>query len=440
MNLKDAFRSSDNFMNSFHEIIKSFSDLPPDASDTLNAAASILDDFFNSPFGEIYFDSRKPLDSAEPHLYYLIVESSSYKIQNEILSELIKAGLIGTYFSINRDTGNNNCEMIYLPSDKSEEHNCKISEEFFHQLALKFPDVIFSLQDCKNLSFNFIVQSRYHRDSYKESLYVYDNYYGHELLIAESEEVPFDINLCGSLFRAKLPLFTDLDALGAWLPFLEGEIQKPYFRNLMDKVSSAYNKEDPRIFPHKDDIFSAFQITRPDTVKVVILGQDPYHGAGQANGLAFSVNRSVKFPPSLRNIFNELVDDIGCKYPESGDLSPWAEQGVLLLNTSLTVEEGKPNSHSDWGWHDFTKAVFRAVLALPQPVVFLLWGRNAQEFVADLDIDLYTNKKFLTSTHPSPFSARRACGSVPAFLGSKPFSNANKLLLEMGVTGITWEL
>lgn len=194
------------------------------------------------------------------------------------------------------------------------------------------------------------------------------------------------------------------------------------------------------IYPAQEDIFRALKVTAPERVKVVIVGQDPYHGAGQANGLAFSVNPGVKLPPSLRNIFNELVEDIGCPYPESGVLSAWAEQGVLLLNTSLTVEEGRPNSHIDWGWHEFTKGVFRAALELPQPVVFLLWGKNAQAFVAELDFEKYSNKKVLMSTHPSPFSARKACGNVPAFIGSKPFSKANALLKEMGSEPIRWEL
>lgn len=194
------------------------------------------------------------------------------------------------------------------------------------------------------------------------------------------------------------------------------------------------------IYPGQEDIFKALEVTSPERVKVVIVGQDPYHGTGQANGLAFSVNPGVKLPPSLRNIFYELVEDIGCPYPENGDLTAWAEQGVLLLNTCLTVEEGKPNSHVDWGWHEVTKVVFRAALELPQPVVFILWGKNAQDFVSGLDIERYPNKKVLMSTHPSPFSARRACGKVPAFIGSRPFSKANALLHEMGGEPIDWKL
>lgn len=194
------------------------------------------------------------------------------------------------------------------------------------------------------------------------------------------------------------------------------------------------------VYPPQNCIFKALELTSPEIVRLVVCGQDPFHGAGQANGLAFSVNPGVKLPPSLRNIFTELVEDIGCAWPENGDLTPWAEQGVLLLNTSLTVEEGRPNSHSDWGWHDFTKAVFQAVLELPQPVVFLLWGKNAQEFATDMNIDNFPNKKILISSHPSPFSARRASGNIPAFIGSQPFSKANDFLVEMGSAPIDWSL
>lgn len=194
------------------------------------------------------------------------------------------------------------------------------------------------------------------------------------------------------------------------------------------------------IYPDQDAIFNALRLTAPDKLKVCIVGQDPFHGPGQANGLAFSVNPDIKFPPSLRNIFNELVSDIGCAYPETGNLTPWAEQGVLLLNTSLTVEEGRPNSHISWGWHEFAKAIFLSILELPQPVVFILWGKNAQDFVSDLDFRNHPNKKVIMSTHPSPFSARRSCGSVSSFIGSKPFSTANTFLREMGVSPVVWEI
>ena len=194
------------------------------------------------------------------------------------------------------------------------------------------------------------------------------------------------------------------------------------------------------IYPAQSEIFRALELTPVEQLKVLVIGQDPYHGPGQANGLAFSVNSGVKLPPSLRNIFGELVDDVGCSWPVCGDLTPWAEQGVLLLNTSLTVEEGLPNSHCDWGWHEFTRSIFQVALRLPQPVVFILWGKNAQTFAAGIDFEKYPNKRVLMSTHPSPFSARKASGGMQAFMRSRPFSNANRLLQEMGSVPIDWKV
>lgn len=194
------------------------------------------------------------------------------------------------------------------------------------------------------------------------------------------------------------------------------------------------------IYPPQNKIFSALSLTTPDNLKICIVGQDPYHGPGQANGLAFSVNPGVTPPPSLRNIFDELTRDIGCAYPTSGDLTPWTQQGVLLLNTSLTVYEHQPNSHADWGWHDFTKSVFKTALFLPQPIVFILWGAKAQQFVADLDITKYPNKRVMVSTHPSPFSANRGSYTCPSFIGSRPFTSANNQLITMGSTPIDWRL
>lgn len=192
------------------------------------------------------------------------------------------------------------------------------------------------------------------------------------------------------------------------------------------------------IYPEQENIFRALELTAPEDVKCLILGQDPYHGQGQANGLAFSVNYGIKLPPSLKNIFSELSADIGCSVPRSGNLSCWAKQGVLLLNTSLTVEEGKPNSHADWGWQAFTKAVFQAVLDLPQPVVIMLWGNSAQKFVTDINFSVYPNKRVIVSTHPSPLAAYRASKDAPAFIGSKPFSWANEMLEDMSVGPINW--
>ena len=212
---------------------------------------------------------------------------------------------------------------------------------------------------------------------------------------------------------------------------------------LGDKLAERAQNErglGKTIYPPQNDIFKALSMTTPDKLKVCIVGQDPYHGPNQANGLAFSVNPGVQLPPSLRNIFDELVNDIGCPRPTTGDLTPWTEQGVLLLNTSLTVYEHQANSHVEWGWHDFTKAVFKTALTLPQPLVFILWGAKAQQFVADLDITKYPNKRVLVSTHPSPFSANRGSYVCPAFIGSCPFTNANNRLQEMGATPIDWRL
>lgn len=192
--------------------------------------------------------------------------------------------------------------------------------------------------------------------------------------------------------------------------------------------------------PAQENIFRALQATTPDKLKVCLVGQDPYHTPGQANGLAFSVSPGCPLQPSLDNIFKELVSDTGCPYPSSGDLSPWAERGVLLLNTSLTVEEHRPNSHADWGWQDFTKTVFLTALTLPQPIVFLLWGGNARRFLQDVDFTKYQNKFVLMSSHPSPFSASSGSKAAPAFLGSRPFSRANQLLSSAGAQPVDWRL
>lgn len=196
------------------------------------------------------------------------------------------------------------------------------------------------------------------------------------------------------------------------------------------------------IYPAQENIFRALTLTPPEKVKVCIVGQDPYHEAGQATGLAFSVPKGVTIPPSLRNIFQELHTDLGCPVPASGDLSPWAERGVLLLNTALTVKEGSANSHAGWGWQDFTHSVFKACTQLPQPVVFILWGGSARAFIADLLISqMWEQKKAcIWSSHPSPLGARKGSEAVPAFIGSRPFSKANTLLEQMGGAPINWSL
>lgn len=200
------------------------------------------------------------------------------------------------------------------------------------------------------------------------------------------------------------------------------------------------------ICPPRDQIFRAFELTPPDKVKVVIVGQDPYHTPGQANGLAFSIANGNPIQPSLRNIFKELVNDIGCPMPTTTDLTPWAEQGVLLLNASLTVEAHKANSHSGWGWDVFTGEIFAATAKLEQPVVYLAWGNFAHDIVYKCFPKATTNwknmiteqhKACLFSSHPSPLSATR--GNNP-FIGSHCFSTANKWLKQMGTTEIDWSL
>lgn len=194
------------------------------------------------------------------------------------------------------------------------------------------------------------------------------------------------------------------------------------------------------IYPPQDCIFKALKLTKPEDIKIVIIGQDPYHEEGQANGLAFSVNPGVAIPPSLNNIFKELHNDIGCDIPESGDLTKWAQRGILLLNKVLTVEEGKPNSHAGLGWQVFVMGIVLKCLELPQPIVFLLWGKQAEKIIDVVDFSQYDNKDYYKSTHPSPLSATRGSISTPAFIGSRPFSTANRLLKKMGGEPVDWSL
>lgn len=184
-----------------------------------------------------------------------------------------------------------------------------------------------------------------------------------------------------------------------------------------------------------------------------MVGQDPYHTPGQANGLAFSISPGHPLQPSLKNVYSELCADIGCEYPKDGDLTPWAEKGVLLLNTSLTVYEHQANSHVGWGWNKFTKSVLQAATKLPQPIVFLLWGANAQDLLNDLIScaavyeegkhivrENLIKKAYVLSSHPSPFSVGKPCRGTPAFKGSRPFSTVNRLLVDMGGEPIDWRL
>lgn len=195
------------------------------------------------------------------------------------------------------------------------------------------------------------------------------------------------------------------------------------------------------VFPPQADIFRALTLTPPEKVSCCIVGQDPYGTVGFANGLAFSVNKGITIPRSLKNILKELQADVGCDIPTHGDLTAWAEQGVLMLNTVLTVEEGKPNSHAKWGWQVVTLDIVKACMQLPQPVVLVLWGGQARAFSEDLRAEFVgSNKKWICSSHPSPLGATKGSATVPAFIGSRPFSTVNSLLKEMGGKGIDWTL
>lgn len=214
-----------------------------------------------------------------------------------------------------------------------------------------------------------------------------------------------------------------------WEPLLAEEFEKAYYLKLREFLIEEYRTRT--IFPEKDDIFNALRFTDYEDVKVVILGQDPYHGHGQAHGLSFSVKPGVKIPPSLRNIFKELNADLGYEVPHNGYLKKWAEQGVLLLNTVLTVREGEANSHRGKGWEHFTDRVITLLNEREKPVIFILWGKPAQSKLKLINEDKH---KIIMSVHPSPLSARRG------FFGSKPFSKVNQLLKEQGEKEIDWQI
>lgn len=214
-----------------------------------------------------------------------------------------------------------------------------------------------------------------------------------------------------------------------WAPLLEAEFSKPYYLKLRKFLVSEYKTRI--IYPNMYDIYNALHYTPFAETKVVILGQDPYHGPGQAHGLSFSVQPGVKAPPSLQNIFKELQQDLGCPIPNHGCLIEWAKQGVLLLNTVLTVRQRTPNSHRGIGWETFTDQVIRTLNDREKPVVFILWGRNAQ---AKQELITAPQHYVLKSSHPSPFSADRG------FFGSRPFSKTNAFLEKVGSTPIDWHI
>ena len=214
-----------------------------------------------------------------------------------------------------------------------------------------------------------------------------------------------------------------------WDLILKDEINKEYFQNLLDKVKELYQTKT--IYPKQTELFKAFRNTSYENTKVVILGQDPYHGENQAEGLSFSVKVGVKQPPSLQNIFKELYDDLGYPIPSHGSLVKWSEEGVLLLNTVLTVEKDKAASHKDLGWETFTDAIIKQLDEKNTPVVFILWGNFARSKKS-----LITNKNHLIieSAHPSPFSAYNG------FFGTKPFSKTNNFLIKNNLKPIDWEI
>ena len=213
-----------------------------------------------------------------------------------------------------------------------------------------------------------------------------------------------------------------------WNEILAEEMQKDYYQELQAFVQKR--RAEVRVFPDENNVFNALELTPFESVKVVILGQDPYHGFGQAHGLSFSVKKGTPLPPSLKNIYKELQEDIGGDLPTEGDLSHWAKQGVLLLNTVLTVEEGNANSHKGMGWERLTNRLIESLNELKHPVIFILWGKPAQD-----KEKLITNPNhvILKAPHPSPLSAYRG------FFGSKPFSRVNDILMQQGQSPIRWK-
>lgn len=214
-----------------------------------------------------------------------------------------------------------------------------------------------------------------------------------------------------------------------WLDEISGEFKKPYYAQLFRFVQKEYSTYV--VYPPADEIFNAFHFTPLEQVKAVILGQDPYHGEGQAQGLCFSVRPGVEIPPSLINIYKELEDDLGCYIPNNGCLEKWARQGVLLLNTVLTVRAHQANSHRDIGWEEFTDAAIRVLAEQDRPMVFILWGRPAQQKKAMIHNPAHL---VLEAPHPSPLSAFRG------FFGSRPFSQTNAYLTRNGLSPIDWQI
>lgn len=216
----------------------------------------------------------------------------------------------------------------------------------------------------------------------------------------------------------------------SWKTRLTREFEEDYMQSLSQFLREQ-KLQKKTIYPPGNKIFNAFQLTKFEEVKVVILGQDPYHGIGQAHGLSFSVEQGIKPPPSLKNIFKELEYDLGLKKPDHGNLEKWARQGVLLLNSILTVERGNPGSHAKKGWEIFTDQVLKTITLHRKNIVFILWGQKAQDKCDFIDAN---ENLVIKSSHPSPYSAHAG------FLGSKPFSRANNYLKDQGIDPIDWDL
>ncbi|HHT21065.1 MAG TPA: uracil-DNA glycosylase [Tissierellia bacterium] len=220
-----------------------------------------------------------------------------------------------------------------------------------------------------------------------------------------------------------------VDLGNSWTERLADEFKKDYYQRLRQALIQEYKTK--HIYPSMYDIFNALKYTDYDDVKVVILGQDPYHGPGQAHGLSFSVKQGVRIPPSLQNIYKELQRDLGLRIPDHGELTSWAKQGVLLLNATLTVRQAEPNSHQRLGWEQFTDRVIAELAERPEPMVFLLWGNNAIKKASRIDP---TRHLVLKTTHPSPLSASRG------FLGCGHFSKTNQFLMEHYGEAIDWQI
>ncbi|MFO7561308.1 MAG: uracil-DNA glycosylase [Enhygromyxa sp.] len=223
--------------------------------------------------------------------------------------------------------------------------------------------------------------------------------------------------------------FTDLPE--PWKPLLGAELDEPYFQTLREFV--ACEREEHEVYPPPEQVFAALEHTPPEQVRVLLLGQDPYHDAGQAQGLCFSVRPGVRLPPSLRNVYKELEADLGVPPAEHGSLMCWADRGVLLLNTVLTVRAHKPNSHRNKGWERFTDRIIEVLAAREQPTVFVLWGKPAQAKIPLIEAQ-GKHHEILCAAHPSPFSAKNG------FFGSKPFSRVNEALAQRGLPPIDWSI